>query len=77
MGVDPIAAAAVEEHRTDPEEGIVGFALEVGRNLVEVLVDTVAAGRRALACINKYSHPTAKCGLANMYTEAGGTACVA
>lgn len=49
--VGPIAAV-VEEHRTGPEVDIVDSALEVARSLVESLVDTVAAGRRALTCIS-------------------------
>lgn len=49
--VGPIAAA-VEERRTDPEVDTVDSALEVARNLEEVLADIVAAGHRALASIN-------------------------
>lgn len=52
MVAGPIAAVAVEEHRTGPEGDTVGVALEVARSLEEDLADIVAVGRRALAGIN-------------------------
>lgn len=67
--VGPIAAV-VEEHRTGPEVDTVGSALEVARSLGEVLVDIVAAGRRALASINTGFFLTTKNGTVDLYTEA-------
>lgn len=48
VGAGPIAAAAVEERRTDSEVDTAGSALEVARSLV----DTVAVDHRALAAIS-------------------------